>query len=69
MRLAFVIGATSLLAGLSLYVATALVALTNYDQVSKPGWLFALSLLAVGLVVVGLLAMSSVAVQVFRERN
>jgi Na+/serine symporter len=67
-KLTFLLGAMSLLAGISLYVAAALVSLNNYDQVSKPGWLFALSLVAVALVVVGLLAMSSVAIRAFRER-
>ena len=68
MRGAFRFGAVSLVAGIGLYVAAALVALGNYHHVSKPGWLFALSLAAVALVVVGLLMMSSVAVRVFRER-
>jgi len=61
-------GITSLVAGFGLYVASALVALSAYDGEPRPGWLNAIALVAVALVVVGLLAMSSVAVRIFRER-
>jgi molecular chaperone DnaJ len=61
-------GIASLVAGIGLYVASALVALNYYDGEPRPGWLNALALLAVALVVIGLLAMSSVAVRIFRER-
>jgi hypothetical protein len=61
-------GITSLVAGIGLYVASALVALSAYDGEPRPGWLNAIALVAVALVVVGLLAMSSVAVRIFRER-
>ena len=56
------------MAGIGLYVASALVALNYYDGEPRPGWLNALALVAVALIVVGLLAMSSVAVRIFRER-
>jgi hypothetical protein len=64
----FVYGIASLVAGIGLYVASALVALNVYDGEPRPGWLNALALLAVALVVIGLLAMSSGAVRAFRER-
>jgi hypothetical protein len=67
-RRSFSFGIASLLAGIGLYVASALVALNVYDGEPRPGWLNAFALVAVALVVIGLLAMSSVAVRVFRER-
>lgn len=68
MKRAFSAGIASLVAGIGLYVVSALVALNVYDEQPRPAWLNALALLAVALVVVGLLAMSSVAVRIFRER-
>jgi hypothetical protein len=64
----FSYGIASLVAGIGLYVASALVALNYYDGEPRPGWLNALALVAVALVVVGLLVMSSGAVRAFRER-
>jgi hypothetical protein len=64
----FSFGIASLVAGIALYVASALVALNVYDGEPRPGWLNALALMAVALVVLGLLAMSSGAVRAFRER-
>lgn len=68
MKRSFSIGIASLVSGIGLYVASALVALNAYDGEPRPGWLNAVALVAVALVVVGLLAMSSVAVRIFRER-
>ena len=68
MKRSFSFGIASLLAGIGIYVVSALVALNYYDGEPRPGWLNALALLDVALVVIGLLAMSSVAVRVFRER-
>jgi tryptophan-rich sensory protein len=65
---AFSLGIASLLAGIGLYVAMALVALNYYDEQPRPAWLTTLWLLAVALVVVGLLTMVSGAVRAFRER-
>jgi hypothetical protein len=67
-KCSFAIAIGSLVAGIGLYVVSALVALNVYDGEPRPGWLNALALAAVALVVIGLLAMSSVAVRVFRER-
>jgi hypothetical protein len=65
----FAFGAGSLVAGIVLYVATALVSLSSYDQAPKPAWLVALSLVAVVLSALGLLLMANVAIRVYRERN
>ncbi len=68
MRGAFVFGVGSLIAGIGLYLATAFVSLNSYDQVPKPSWLVALSIMAVVLAAVGLLVMANVAIRAFRER-
>jgi tryptophan-rich sensory protein len=68
-RGAFAVGAGSLAAGIVLYVATALVSLNSYDQVAKPAWLVALSIVAVVLAALGLLVMANIAIRVYRERN
>jgi hypothetical protein len=65
----FAVGAGSLVAGIVLYVATALVSLSSYDQAPKPGWLVALSIVAVVLSALGLLVMGNIAIRVYRERN
>ena len=65
----FSFGITSLVAGIGLYVASALTVLTSYRGEPQPAWLVALWLIATALVVVGLLVMSSGAVRAFRERN
>jgi NAD/NADP transhydrogenase beta subunit len=66
---AFPFGITSLIAGIGLYVVSALVVLKSYRGEAYPAWLTALWLIATALVVVGLLVMSSGAVRAFRERN
>lgn len=65
----FSFGITSLVAGVGLYVASALVVLNSYRGQPQPAWLIALWLFATVLVVLGLLVMSSGAVRAFRERN
>ena len=62
-------GIMSLLAGIGLYVVSALVVLRSYRGESHPAWLTALWLIATLFVVVGLLVMSSGAVRAYRERN
>ena len=62
-------GITSLLAGIALYVVSALVVLRSYRGEPHPAWLTALWLIAALFVVVGLLVMSSGAVRAYRERN
>ena len=68
MKTAFSFGITSLIVGIGLYVAMALVALNYYDEQPRPAWLTTLWLLAVALVVVGLLVMVNGAIRAFRER-
>lgn len=65
---AFSLGIASLVAGIGLYVVSALVALNYYDEQPRPAWLTTLWLFATALVVVGLLTMVSGAVRAFRER-
>ncbi|MDQ2911063.1 MAG: hypothetical protein M3R39_08630 [Actinomycetota bacterium] len=67
MKRAFSFGIASLVAGIGLYVAMALVALNYYDE-HWPAWLTTIWMVGVALVVIGLLAMSSGAVRAFRER-
>ncbi len=62
-------GITSLLAGIGLYVVSALVVLKSYRGEPHPAWLTVLWLIGTLLVVVGLLVMSSGAVRAYRERN
>ena len=62
-------GITSLLAGMGLYVVSALVVLNSYRGEPHPAWLTVLWLIGTLLVVVGLLVMSSGAVRAYRERN
>ncbi len=68
MKRAFSFGIASLVAGIGLYVAMALVALNYYDEQPRPAWLTTIWMVGVALVVIGLLAMSSGAVRAFRER-
>ena len=68
MKRAFSFGIASLLAGIGLYVAMALVALNYYDGEPRPAWLTAIWMVGVALVVVGLLVMVSGAARAFRER-
>jgi hypothetical protein len=57
----------TLVAGIALYVASAGIAITSYDEQPRPGWLNAL--VAVGLAAGGLLALVGAAVQASRERR
>ena len=61
------IGIVSLVGGLGLYILAA-VAQLAYEQ-PRPGWINPLWLVGTLLVVVGLLAMSNVAIRVYRERT
>ena len=69
MNRAFGFGIGSLLVGIGLYVAVSVVALHRYDGHTRPTWLSLASIVAAGLVTVGLLVMANVAVRVYRERS
>jgi uncharacterized membrane-anchored protein len=68
-RRASTFGIVSLVAGFVMYLALGFISLSSYDQVAKPGWLVALSLVAVALVVAGLLTLVSGAIAVSRGRR
>ena len=69
MNRAFRFGIASLVAGLGLYVASALVSLNTYDGQPKPAWLVAISIVAVVLAAAGLLVMANGAIRTYRERS
>jgi hypothetical protein len=63
------LGIASLLAGLALYVGAAAARLSGYHDEAQPAWLTSLWFVATGLVVVGLLVLSNVAIRVYRGRT
>ncbi len=69
MKRAFSFGIGSLIAGISLYLVSAYVAVSYYDEEPHPTWLVTLSIAAVVLVAVGLLVMANGAIRAYRERS
>jgi formate hydrogenlyase subunit 3/multisubunit Na+/H+ antiporter MnhD subunit len=65
---AAVAGAVSLALGVMLYLVVVGIALNNYDEESRPGWLTGMGVVAGALAVGGLLAIVSSTVGAVRRR-
>jgi hypothetical protein len=63
------VGICSLVAGVVMYLALGYVSLRSYDQVAKPAWLAALSIVAVVLAAIGPLTLLSGALRGSRRRS
>jgi hypothetical protein len=63
------VGICSLVAGVVIYLALGYVSLSSYDQVAKPAWLVALSIVAVVLAAIGPLTLFSGALRGSRRRS